>query len=184
MKLKRYFLGSFEQSSNKMIATDPCYDRGVSNDIRVIIDGVKPGKWCASVLRGEFSSWGERIAELQVLYEDVSTENADNAAWMRCSDNMVGVDSGQAGLFDESKYPYDNLGEYGDDESFYGRACNITCNDTGIRGGVLEGFGAVSSSGIGDGGYECYVLHNASDEIVGAKIIYLPFDEIELAEAT
>lgn len=158
-----------------MAVSDPCYDRDSNlSKIRGILDNVKTGTWNAFTMNGKLNGWGPRIFELQVFHESCSPEHGDDSIWMSASEFEVGVDSGQAGFFDDEKYPYGDLGEYAESDSFYGRACELTLNESG--GGILNGFGAVSCSGIGDGCYECYVLHDEKDEIIGAKIIFLEID--------
>jgi hypothetical protein len=65
----------------------------------------KNGWWSAHVVRGEFEDWGERVFEIKVVHEDYSKVayalNQDCEALA----GEVGVDSGQAGIFDQSQYP-------------------------------------------------------------------------------
>jgi hypothetical protein len=75
---------------------------------------------------------------------------------------FVGVDSGQAGIFDASNYRNDNVivgmpenaHICGKLDKFYGACCDVTLGDVGA--GVIP-FGFVSSSGWGDGGYESFI---------------------------
>jgi hypothetical protein len=171
MNLKRISLGSFQLSSGQMAVSDPCYDRSTSDDLRGELKNVKTGTWNAFSFQGDVPSWGERIHELQVLHQTVSYETASNSTWSREESFDVGVDSGQAGFFDNSQYPYGNIGEYGETETFYGRVCETTLNES--SGGIIDNFGVASSSGYGDGCYQCYTLRNEQDEIIGAKIIFI-----------
>lgn len=170
MNLKRTALGSFQQTSTQMAATDPCYDSDVPNDIRGILSNVKTGTWNAYAVSSKHDS---SVMELQVLHESCSPESGDSSVWMRLEGFQVGVDSGQAGFFDNAKYPYGNLGEYSEKESFYRKASELTIDGAG---GIVDNFGAVTSSGDGDGCYECYALYDDQDGIVGAKIIFLDTD--------
>lgn len=61
----------------------------------------------------------------------------------------VGVDSGQAGFFDDAVFAVHNGGY---DEAFCDKAYDITLSNK--KAGVMLN-GVVSSSGYGDGGYEC-----------------------------
>jgi hypothetical protein len=82
----------------------------------------------------------------------------------------VGVDSGQAGFFDNDRYPDDPRdGEY--ERQFYEVVCDLTLSD--VQGGVIE-FGAASSSGFGDGGYTCYVEKDKQGRVIAARIDYIP----------
>ena len=175
MELNRFYLGNFSQSSTTMVASDPCYDEDTSTKIRGMIEGVKQGGWKAYVLKGELGGWGNRVYELQVFHECTSHEQGNSSTWVKAENFMVGVDSGQAGFFDRSKYPLADTGEYDDEGSFYGKVCKLTLGAPGA--GIVEGFGAVSSSGMGDGGYDCFLMKNWNDEIIGAKIIFIDSDE-------
>ena len=87
----------------------------------------------------------------------------------------VAVDSGQCGFYEEDYYNANQGGEYGDLDTFYGKACNITLSDE--QAGIIDGKGFVSSSGWGDGMYQVFVGECAflehEDEVVSVKIQYL-----------
>jgi len=76
--------------------------------------------------------------------------------------HIINVDSGQAGVFDGDICD-------GDDEDFYDRCCNTTLKNPGY--GYMKG-GFVSSSGYGDGGYECLVYKN-NGVAVGVEITFI-----------
>jgi hypothetical protein len=97
----------------------------------------------------------------------------------------VGVDSGQAGIFDVDHYKDDSV--FGNkkpkferstlDESgnkWYAFCCDATLY-TKYTAGVIP-YGAVSSSGFGDGGYPCIYWTDESGEIVKVAIGFI-FDE-------
>lgn len=93
------------------------------------------------------------------------------------SEIHVGVDSGQAGFFDLSRHAevVDSV-EKESFERFYSRIADNSLGPDGF--GVAtddEGapFGAVSLSGWGDGGYNCYIRRNQDGELVEAYILYL-----------
>jgi hypothetical protein len=98
----------------------------------------------------------------------------------------VGVDSGQAGIFDKSSFKNDSLIEkdpefhhaYRRDKPggrWYAACCDITLSEE--EAGVLLG-GVVSTSGYGDGGYDCFVV-KSGDEVVAVKIVFIGEDEDE-----
>lgn len=164
-------LGSFEITSGAMYATDPCYDRETTQD--TLLTNVANGRWSASVLvEDEGGAWGGRNSVIYAYHANGSPEWTLN--FVEVPDFEVGVDSGQAGFFDASRY----VG--GEDEAFYDRVCELTLE--GLCAGVID-FGAVSSSGYGDGSYRCFVAKNPQGEIVAAKIVFIddePFgDEAE-----
>ena len=73
-------------------------------------------------------------------------------------DTTIGVDSGQAGIFDNSVYPEGTvLGAFDDSDTFYGECYEITLG-TQSCGRLKNGKGFVSSSGFGDGTYELKAL--------------------------
>ena len=152
---------TFEVKSGKIIVTDPCYEFDEDNVIPA-----KNGKWVVNV---NTNSQGT-IAELVVLHEDyyaVSTVE-------QILDFSCPVDSGQAGVFDADMYAKYQGGEYGDLNTFYGKACYLTC-ETEEQSGVvaMEGnaMGAVSSSGYGDGDYEITGFYS-DDELYGIRICF------------
>lgn len=183
MNMSRTHLGNFSQTSNKMAVSDPCYDLGTDKEIRGELEGVKPGTWNAYILKGDLEGWGNRVCELQIFHESTDAEAGYASTWMKIQDFEVGVDSGQAGFFDFEKYPFGNLGKYGEKGSFYNEACELTLESN--RAGIIREFGAVSSSGVGDGCYDCFVMKNERDEIIGAKIIFIDSnEEDELSESS
>src|SRR5437016_3123484 len=113
--------GEFHLESGKLIVTDPCYERGTW--CQGIIDEARPGTWVVDV--GE-SRYDERIGSLEVRHKDYGGP----LLWLPCS-FRVGVDSGQAGIFDEARYPAGETGEYGDLNTFYGKACELTLSEDG-----------------------------------------------------
>jgi len=89
-------------------------------------------------------------------------------------DGEVGVDSGQAGVFDLAVYPQDgSTGEHDDENSFYGQCCKVTLDKTQGRAGKVNG-GFVASSGYGDGGYDAYAIYDDRNNAVAIKIVFIP----------
>lgn len=191
-------VGEFEITSGKVIVTDPCYEVGTW--CQGTLDNVAKGKWTAFVGRSDERMWGMRCAELTVVHdsyarryeqreqlerEEKFTKEACEKKGVKYSDIFafkplkwedskihVGVDSGQAGVFDADIYPKGECGEYGDKESFYGQCCDTTLNWPGA--GVIKG-GVVSSSGYGDGGYRCMIAKDPFEnaKIIAIKIIFI-----------
>lgn len=99
----------------------------------------------------------------------------------------VGVDSGQAGFFDLARYAAQSATELKDARGrfdqqtahgeFYRQVCALTC-ETKESFGTLE-WGAVSSSGYGDGGYLCHVRRDAAGEVIAAVIVFVDDGEDE-----
>lgn len=159
-----YHLGKFNVTSGKLRVSDPCYDKGTWCSGTL---DVPNGEWDAYLELSDEGSWGTRVASIQIIKDNSHT----NSTW-ELTKIDVGVDSGQAGFFDESFYPEDG----GDNAFFYDKVCNLTLGRE--QGGIIDGFGAVSSTGYGDGGYKCYVARDDAGQIVAAKIIFID-DEYE-----
>lgn len=145
-------IGKFEITSGKVIVSDPCYKRGTRGMGTL---NVKKGKWKANVLQSDKGGWKNRVAALVAFHESVTdlSRSCYNWNWER-QKFEVGVDSGQAGIFDNEQFHseddnYDNL------NSWYRRCCDKTLGN--VRAGIIEG-GVVSSSGFGDGGYDCKTI--------------------------
>ena len=161
-----YPLGTFEITAGAMYATDPCYNRETTQD--TLLTNVANGRWSASVLvEDEGGAWGGRNSVIYAHLANAAPDWAFN--FVEVPDFEVGVDSGQAGFFDAARY----VG--GDDEAFYDQVCELTLE--GICAGVID-FGAVSSSGYGDGSYRCFVAKNLQGEIVAAKIVFIEEEEM------
>jgi len=172
-------VGSFKVESGQIIISDPCYDKPNSKKTKHLpFNGILPaknGKWQAEIVMSDEGSWGDRVAYL-VCYHPEHRIDENSCEMEEVIDFEVGVDSGQAGVFD-AKY-------YNDDDSikglerlydrtpinvaepWYSMCCDRTLHKD--QAGVIP-FGAVSSSGEGDGCYKCLVKKDG-DEVVGVLI--------------
>jgi len=171
-----------------LIATDPCYDR--TTVCAAFGIQIKPGPYnCYAVIQHE-GAWGERVAEIKILHSANS-----GMAHETLSVYDIGVDSGQAGFFDDSIYPHVPEGvdeheypefDYHNENGFYKKACKLTCDENDldrIQYGIgFGGKGFVSRSGFGDGGYSLY-LYREGGEIVGAKIVFIDDEEDDEEES-
>jgi hypothetical protein len=105
----------------KVIVSDPCYSRDVW--CMGVIDNVLPGKYKAVVRYSE----DKRVKSLTVFHETMKESSIRKGIK---ANFIVGVDSGQAGIFCDSIYPKENdIGDYDDKNSFYGACCNATLGD-------------------------------------------------------
>lgn len=148
-------IGTFEVISGKVNVTDPCYDLTESNVYNVFAKNLptKNGIYCAFV---EINSSDNRIASIGAVHIDYfKSDFSFNNKWERTSYN-IGVDSGQAGIFDTEIYPEGKTGEYDDLATFYGKICKLTTHKR--QYGIYKHRGVVSSSGYGDGEYTLYVM--------------------------
>ena len=113
-----------------------------------------------------------RVAYLHIVHSDVESrfnpEVAFDSDWVD-SDISVGVDSGQAGFFDLALFTQVCSTEALElQEKFYSEICHLTTATTD----VVHATGCVSSTGFGDGGYNCLV-RRVEGEAVEAVILYL-----------
>ena len=171
-------LGSFEVVSGKLAISDPCYDVDVW--CRGDLENCKLGSWLASALEKHMGAWGHRICKLIAVHEDYQDQElgiSEHAPF------EVGVDSGQAGIFDAAHYQdasvvpkvgHKHLFEGAEADPWYDYCCDITLSSQSA--GILP-FGCVSSSGFGDGGYDCYFWRNSEGQIVRVEIEYIVEDD-------
>ena len=165
----------FEVVSGVLCVTDPCYTRGTwcAGSLR----NVKNGTWYARAFITNEGDWGNRVAKLLIEHADhMRGEPLPNVE----EPFNVGVDSGQAGFFDDSIYPHGECGEFGDKSTFYGQVCDLTCGgdyrSDHRAGGIIGGRGVVTSSGYGDGGYGCYT-RSEDGQVVAAMIVFIDDEE-------
>lgn len=177
-------LGNLEIKSGKVRVTDPCYDLDVW--CAKTLENVATGKWKAftnmvTVLEGGAH---ERNGSLIMVHDDMK-ETPGQLDW-RLIGSDIGVDSGQAGIYDLEAFGKDHL--YPEvtntldldlsqsPNRFYAANCDLTLTELGA--GVLVQ-GVVSSSGWGDGVYNYYTVKNDEDEIVAIKVVFIDADDFD-----
>ncbi|MBN3525073.1 DUF4241 domain-containing protein [Paenibacillus apiarius] len=170
-------LGQFEITSGKVVVSDPCYERNENTLIMGVLDNVSNGTWAAQVHKTEVRDWGEACAKLIACHISAA-DKQDELEWVKCH-FIVGVDSGQAGIFDVGKYRIPDTEAQGTDSDtdsdWYLSCCDITESDEDA--GVMDG-GVVSHSGFGDGGYAAYAATNTQNQVIGVKIIFIKDAEL------
>lgn len=177
-------VGTFEVKSGKLVVTDPCYDRGTW--CMGTLENVKNGVWHAYTEHVDEGPWGKRVSKLVICHVD---HPSDLGQRMERANFEVGVDSGQAGFFDDAVYPIGDRGEDGEfnKDDFYDECCHATVGEDsrspkskGTDAGIIRGAGVVSSSGFGDGSYDCLIFKNEAGEVVAAEIEFIgDYDEDE-----
>lgn len=182
MKKNVVNVGAFELKSGVVLVSDPCYIINGHKGVWCMgsLPNVRVGKWSALVDYREIRTWGRRIHQMWAIHELLNGK-IPARGWKQ-EEFEVGVDSGQAGIFEHDWIRTDMaVGESDDafdERHWYGRCCNITCPEDrdkrvrSIPAGIVDGNGFVASSGLGDGGYICHTLKN-NDSIVGIKIRFL-----------
>lgn len=175
-------LGKFEVKTGKLRVSDPCYD------LKVWCAGnlgkVRKGSWNA---RAVFADRGGRVAGLMIHHCSVDSNIFDKKSllWEKTGFE-VGVDSGQCGFFDLGSYREDKLidldpafcadklAKYSEDgDRWYRHCCDITLARMGA--GVLPG-GVVSSSGYGDGNYDCFFTRK-NGYVIAAVLVFISDEE-------
>jgi hypothetical protein len=160
-------VGEWKPASSKFIVTDPCYDIQSCAHVYVIINNVVTDSiWHAFVDEEE-----GRISNLVVL-----SDTLDRSGTWKMLNKKIGVDSGQAGIFNLVDYPQSrSTGYYGNTSTFYGQCCKSTLSaeQVGIVSyGQYGPIGVVSSSGWGDGSYQVSFRKNNDGKIDGIHINY------------
>lgn len=108
---------------NKVMVSDPCY--GLGTWCQGVLENVLPGNYKCYVEYSDEGDLGERVSAIEVVHE-----NYDRPVPIELEpENFeVGVDSGQAGIFD-----YDYYAKYHDghdaDDNWYDRVCALTCQN-------------------------------------------------------
>lgn len=174
---------TFEITSGKICVTDPCYKRGTWCAAWEV--PAAKGKWNAVAQifdDGETGGFGERVSKL-VCYLDsefMSVHDVMADTELEPFQAEIGVDSGQCGVFDFEQFPTDEQIEavkdkdWNDPSHFYGKCCSVTLERP--RFGSV-GFGAVSSTGYGDGSYDLKVVYNVNGEVVAAVVTFIEKEE-------
>jgi hypothetical protein len=166
--------GEFEVVSGKLILTDPCLEKNQAQTL----PNCKKGTWKALYKMYEEE---HRVADIIAHHKDFDINDVE---WDK-EGPEVGVDSGQACIFDEKYYndhtiiegTPENLMISGKEDKFYGACCDITMVYPGC--GVLK-YGFISASGFGDWTYgSYYVQHPNSGEICAVRITFIGKDDEE-----
>lgn len=154
---------------SSVAVSDPCYDQA-----ELVIRKLLPGNYIPFANEESFGVWGERISALVCVHESFAEKEFK---WEDIA--CIGVDSGQAGIFDLKTYKNDEsvsdkeAYDFGEryrpqdkGDRWYRVLCKMTISDESC--GTYDK-GVVCSSGIGDGSYDVYVAKHGK-HIVGIHI--------------
>lgn len=170
---ERIELGTFEVTSGVLVVRDPCYPLEPKPDGGHVAPA-KNGRWRAVIVRIDAGNWGTRVAELIAFLP-----GAAEGIWTAGKD-IIAVDSGQAGIFDRAHFANNALvpQDYkwkdkpiDEKQRWYSLCCEKTLEAP--HAGVVP-HGAVSSAGLGDGGYDWYFRKDGAGEVVAVKVVFLP----------
>ena len=170
-------LGTFQVESGKLFVVDPCYPEQESEIAKLgaVVANAKKGAWTLAISMVDTGDGGPRCAELHARHESVGS--TAGVKWRR-REGLIGVDSGQAGIFDGKYYhaksvvPKDHVWKekmIDPDDAWYSLCCERTLGSS--QAGVIP-FGAVSSSGFGDGAYEWDSVEEGG-EVVAVRVLFL-----------
>lgn len=199
----------------KVMVSDPCY--GLGTWCQGVLENVLPGAYDCNVEYNDEGNWGVRVSAIEVTHESCRGKFIA----LECEDFEVGVDSGQAGIFDYeyyAKYHMDATERPHVDDDWYDMVCDLThtkvenpeyeefsyeLTDTSVEelqkrfeaffeyqdsiksvkylhkndGNTTDGLGLVSSSGYGDGGYNCWTAKNENGKIVAIRVEFISEDD-------
>lgn len=168
---------TFEVKSGKVIISDPCYDDEM-------VYPAKNDTWWADIERSDEGAWGNRVSELRAWA---------SGSPVRYEYVQRGVDSGQMSIFDFAEFKnnsnyskkdfpkryFDEFSMYGDfdeNDAWYSMCCAITCNTFENQKcqdfGEMKG-GVVSSTGYGDGSYECKLGFDENGLLIFVKVTFI-----------
>jgi hypothetical protein len=177
IELEYKSIGTFEQTSTKIIVSDPCYAKSMASrstmfSISSIVPNVLIGTWDVS---SKFNS--HRVHELMAVHGDYAETDITFKKF-----SGVGVDSGQVCICDYVFYKDDSVvgdrpvTDYGIEDpgdKWYNMCCHVTSNGDCV--GTIPN-GCNSSSGYGDGCYPVYVAENDQGQQIGIKVIFIGDD--------
>ena len=90
----------FVELSDKVVVSDPSYDRGtwcMATDVPV-----KPGTYEAYISKINDKDFGTRVSSIVLIHSEFADFIDENWVQYDCT---IGVDSGQCGVFDDTVYP-------------------------------------------------------------------------------
>ena len=141
-------LGTFKVVSPTLVVSDPCYPIEVlesegghvePDELSLVLNSVMQGEWKAIIYYTE----DDEVAKLVALHTNAN----ESGEWTQ-TEKDIGVDSGQAGIFDSSFYGRDEKITYEVENVFdipmeaEGMKFYVACSDltnTEEQGGVMGG---------------------------------------------
>lgn len=115
--LEKETLGTIELN-NKVRISDPCYS--ADEWCAGTLENVLPGKYHCFYQKVDSGDWGVRVASIEVRHENYLEVDPTEV-----TNIDVGVDSGQAGIYDFDYFAKNREDKYGED-AWYHKICNST----------------------------------------------------------
>lgn len=198
----------------EVMVSDPCY--GLGTWCQGIVKNVLPGAYECYVEYCDDGLWGTRVSAIKIIHEGYRFDNLT----YKTEDFEVGVDSGQAGIFDYKYYEkyhsdcnershvdddwYDKVSKLTDEriknpdfkefnwdipgESIeetvqryqeYDKSENRWPYIDRLTGNTIDNSGLVSSSGYGDGGYNCLTADDQYGNVIAIRVEFITEDDEE-----
>ncbi len=154
-------IGDFKVSDGNIVAADPC-QKTLAGETNAFFSNCGIGLWHAFVMDDDFDTY-----KLIAIF---SGAEPDLCTWTISLGDSVSSISGQTGLFDQSRYHYD--------QTFYEKLCDLTVRAVadraehkliGLEAWCFE-WGAVSSTATGDGKFLCYTMVTDEGTTVGVAV--------------
>lgn len=174
------YVGRFSCFSGRLIVSDPCYSIEEHSHCLGIIDDAAIGEWDVILVLTSVSPFGAHIAQIMVQHESMRQRYVGIEEFTgECFD--VGVDSGQVGIFDALAYRNEAIASrlihrvekpIDSGDAFYSLCCDATMR---LRGGTFP-FGAVTTSGFGDGCYRA-LIHKRDELVVAVNVQFIDCSE-------
>lgn len=108
---------------SKVMVSDPCY--GLGTWCQGVLNNVLPGQYACKVEYSDEGDWGTRVSAIEVTHVDYKGKFLA----LNLESFEVGVDSGQAGIFDYeyyAKYHMDATERPHVDDDWYDMVCDLT----------------------------------------------------------
>lgn len=169
-------VGNFHVVSGRVIVSDPCYELGTW--CQGILEKVRKGQWACHISFAQEGAYDTCVAEL--ITRRTSQARSGSPRWTEERSFEVGVDSGQAGIFDIAHYRDDRAAQAVErlnreticpEEPWYSLCCDRTSGSE-MGAGVIP-YGVVSSSGFGDGSYRCFTQRDCAGYIIAIRIVFI-----------
>lgn len=189
---KEHPIGDFNINSGSVKIGDPCYEP----DVWCLghCDDVLDGVWKAKLFRADKSeikygprntalfAFNKKYFENHFGFDDIEVERFIKGSYITqfCLNYelwQLGVDSGQAGIYDLHNYIVNK--ENKSDDWCWNNNSKITLYDELEAGINPDKMGCVSSSGYGDGTYDYYCYYNKEGYVVAILIMFIEGEENE-----
>ncbi len=168
---KIIYAGSLTNNSGKMIVSDPAYNFDEKKyatsewNLNYYVPNTRRGQWNCWISQHTYEESGKRNAAMYVIHASVIDRFNDpvdsSLKWQKVS--MVGVDSGQLGVFDANVY-------YGGNEMWYNKVTK-TISKNPLKAMVNSEY-MITETGFGDGMYDLYTL-TKKNKIVGIRVDFI-----------